>query len=163
MSQVQLSTILFLLRPGQVLLAMKKRGMGEGRWNGCGGKLEAGETAEQAAIRETHEEIGVVPRGPRLCADLAFDYVRGPRKAWRSYVYTATEWAGEPVETEEMIPRWFDLESLPLSEMWADDAFWLPRVLAGERLAGSFEFDGDDNVVRHELGPLAAGRRQPGS
>ena len=44
-------TLLFVLRPGHVLLGMKKRGFGEGRWNGFGGKVEEDETIEEAAIR----------------------------------------------------------------------------------------------------------------
>lgn len=37
---------------GRVLLGEKKRGFGEGYFNGFGGKVEAGETVQQAAIRE---------------------------------------------------------------------------------------------------------------
>ncbi len=54
-------SLLFLLREDEILLVMKKRGFGSGRWNGVGGKFESGETAEQATIRECQEEIGVTP------------------------------------------------------------------------------------------------------
>ncbi len=47
----KLFTLLFVLRPGQVLLGMKKRGFGKGRWNGFGGKVHKGESIEEAAIR----------------------------------------------------------------------------------------------------------------
>ena len=43
----------------RVLLGMKKRGFGEGRWNGFGGKVQEGETIEGAAKRELLEEAGV--------------------------------------------------------------------------------------------------------
>ena len=43
----------------QLLLGRKKRGFGEGKWNGFGGKLEPGETVEEAAVRELQEESGV--------------------------------------------------------------------------------------------------------
>ena len=53
-------TTLVLVHQGEkVLLGMKKRGFGQGRWNGFGGKLHEGETIEQAAKRETFEEAGV--------------------------------------------------------------------------------------------------------
>ena len=45
-------TLVFLRREGEVLLGMKKRGFGEGKWNGFGGKVEAGETIVEAAARE---------------------------------------------------------------------------------------------------------------
>lgn len=47
----KLLTLLFVLEPGRVLLGMKKRGFGEGRWNGFGGKVQGGETVEEGAIR----------------------------------------------------------------------------------------------------------------
>ena len=56
---MKLSTLCFLIEDDRILLAMKKRGFGEGKWNGVGGKVNEGETVEAAAIRETEEEIGV--------------------------------------------------------------------------------------------------------
>jgi 8-oxo-dGTP diphosphatase len=50
---------------------------------------------------------------------------------------------GDPVETEEAIPLWFELQKLPLDEMWEDDRLWLPRMLDGESFSGFFEFDGE--------------------
>ena len=47
----KLLTLLFVLEPGRVLLGMKKRGFGVGRWNGFGGKVQEGETIEEGAIR----------------------------------------------------------------------------------------------------------------
>ena len=58
---MKIVTLIFLRREQQLLLAMKKRGFGTGKWNGAGGKVEPGETIEQAAIRECQEEIGVMP------------------------------------------------------------------------------------------------------
>ena len=49
----KLLTLLFVLKPGQVLLGLKKRGFGEGRWNGFGGKVQPDEAIEEAAIRYT--------------------------------------------------------------------------------------------------------------
>lgn len=42
----------------KVLLGYKKRGFGEGKWNGFGGKLEPGETVAEAALREMKEVSG---------------------------------------------------------------------------------------------------------
>ena len=59
MEKVKHLTICFLHDDEKVLLAMKKRGFGEGWWNGYGGKLIEGETPEEAAIRELEEESGI--------------------------------------------------------------------------------------------------------
>lgn len=47
----KLLTLVMVVQPGRVLLGMKKRGFGAGRWNGFGGKVQAGETIEDAARR----------------------------------------------------------------------------------------------------------------
>ena len=56
-------------------------------------------------------------------------------------VFFGERWSGEPRESEEMVPEWFDAGSLPLDQMWDDEAYWLPRVLGGETLAGTITYD----------------------
>ena len=55
------TTLCLLRKENKILLAMKKRGFGTGKYNGVGGKIENGETLNEAMIRETKEEIGVIP------------------------------------------------------------------------------------------------------
>ena len=146
------ATCLFLRKDDQVLLAMKKRGFGEGKWNGVGGKIDPGETPEQAAIRETQEEIEVTPKNPRKAAELDFDeFHNGKPYNVKVHVYTATKWEGIPTETEEMAPRWFSIDELPLSEMWPDDEYWLERVLGGEVIRGYFKLDQADRIIEHTI------------
>ena len=54
----KLLTLVFVLKPGHVLLGMKKRGFGVGKWNGFGGKMHADESMVECAARELHEESG---------------------------------------------------------------------------------------------------------
>ena len=51
MTQNKLLTLVLVCNADKVLLGMKKRGFGEGRWNGFGGKVETGETIPEAAVR----------------------------------------------------------------------------------------------------------------
>jgi len=137
-------SLCFLMREQQVMLAMKKRGWGVGKWNGAGGKPEPGETIEETALRETWEEIGVVGRQPALVATLNFYFPYVPVESnWNQQVcvYLLRMWDGEPAESEEMAPRWFDVDRLPLDAMWADARLWLPRMLRGERLTADFLYD----------------------
>jgi 8-oxo-dGTP diphosphatase len=140
-----ITTLLFLVRDRQILLARKKRGHGVGKWNGTGGKLEPGETPEQAAVRECHEEIGVTPIQIENRGILHF--TQEPRldiySNLDSHLYICTEWKGEPTETEEMQPQWFATNDVPYDTMWPDDTHWLPAVIAGQSVEGWFHFDGD--------------------
>lgn len=145
-------TLLFLRRNDEVLLAMKKRGFGSGRYNGVGGKIEPGETEEAALIRECQEEIGVTPTSYRKVA--VHDFVqKDGENPWRMYVhaYICDEWEGEPVETEEMAPEWFKISNIPYDNMWQDDRFWIPQVLEGQKLVGKFTFDEQDNMLTHDI------------
>lgn len=146
-------TLLFLIRDQQILIAMKKRGFGANKWNGVGGKLEAGETIEQALIRETEEEIGVTPTNYWPVAELDFIQDAETDDPWHMYVYAylCDHWQGEPTESEEMAPRWFELDRIPYSKMWDDDEFWLPKVLAGQKVSGQFKFDAADKLIDHTI------------
>lgn len=145
-------TLLYLVKNDQVLLAMKKRGFGAGKWNGTGGKLEHGEKLRDAAIRECQEEIGVTPTNFWQVAEL--DFIGGSNKnQWRNYVhiYLCDKWKGEPTESEEMAPKWFNYIELPIGDMWDADKIWLPKVLAGKNIAGKITFDESDNMANCEL------------
>lgn len=146
-------TLLLLKSDDQILLAMKKRGFGAGKWNGVGGKIEAGESIESALVRECQEEIGVTPKNWRQVAELDFVQDAETADPWHMYVhaYITNEWEGEPVESEEMMPKWFDIEDIPYGDMWDDDEFWLPQVLDDKKVYGEFTFDENDKLLTHDV------------
>ncbi|MCR4311349.1 MAG: 8-oxo-dGTP diphosphatase [Candidatus Taylorbacteria bacterium] len=137
------TTLCFLVRKGEVLLAMKKRGFGVGKFNGVGGKVESGESVVQATIREAEEEIGVRIKqaDAKQKAHLTFFFEGKPEWNQECHVFVVSKWASDPVETDEMRPEWFQVQNLPFDGMWIDDPLWLPRVLRGESLKASFVFD----------------------
>jgi 8-oxo-dGTP diphosphatase len=138
------ATITFIVRGGEVLLIRKLRGLGAGKVNGPGGKLEPGETPLAGAIREVEEEIGVTPLDLEERAELRFQFVDG--YSIHAHVFVAGGFRGEPHTTPEAVPFWASRDALPFSEMWADDILWLPDVLNGATLHGYFVFDGDSMV-----------------
>jgi mutator protein MutT len=140
----------------RICLAMKKRGFGVGRWNGVGGKAEAGETAEESARRETHEEIGVELGKIKKAASLDFSFSCKPEWDQTVTVYLASSWRGEPVESEEMHPQWFGVADIPYGEMWPDDRFWLPSVLSGKSVKAEFVFGPEDAILAQKVEEVGA-------
>ena len=149
-------TLLFLVKKSggkitELCLAMKKRGFGAGRWNGAGGKLEPGETFEQAAIRETHEEIGVKPAKLQKIAHVKFIFPNKPEWNNNCSAYISESWQGELVESEEMRPEWFKVENLPFDKMWPDDKFWLPEIISGKYINAEFTFGEKDVILDKKI------------
>jgi mutator protein MutT len=148
-------TLLFLRRGEEILLAMKKRGFGAGKWNGVGGKLEPGETLEQAVVRECQEEINVTPVQFHKVAEHDFqEFHDGQPAHMLVHAYLCEEWEGEPAESEEMAPRWFKLTDIPYADMWEDDPHWLPQVLKGKLLKTTFQLDKNNKIVDKTVTPV---------
>jgi 8-oxo-dGTP diphosphatase len=142
------ATLLFVRRDGQVLLIRKKRGLGAGKINGPGGRLDNGELPLQCAIREAQEELHITPTGVQPRGELAFQFVDG--YALFVYVFSADGCDGEPQETDEATPIWTPLDAIPFDQMWADDRLWFPHLLDNQSFHGYFLFDGD-TLLGHSL------------
>ncbi|HMP75524.1 MAG TPA: 8-oxo-dGTP diphosphatase [Kiritimatiellia bacterium] len=138
---VERATLLFVIRDGHALLIRKKRGLGAGKINGPGGRLDPGETPEQCAIREVQEELLVTPTGIKPAGELLFQFADG--HSIHGYVFTATGCEGTPQSTNEADPLWTPLDRIPFDEMWADDRIWIPLMLEGRPFTGRFLFAGD--------------------
>lgn len=133
----------------QVLLGRKKTGLGAGKTVGLGGHVEPGESPVQAAAREVKEESGIHV-APEALVEAAYVTFWFPlRRHWNMdvWIYTSADWSGEAAETEEIMPRWFPVTGLPLDRMWDDARYWLPRVLAGERIRAVFTYADDCETV----------------
>jgi 8-oxo-dGTP diphosphatase len=142
------ATLLFVVQHGHVLLIRKKRGLGAGKINAPGGRLEPGEAPIAAAVREVQEEVFVTPFGVEARGQLSFQFVDG--YALHVHVFAAEGCEGEARETDEAIPHWTPLEHIPYAQMWADDAIWLPLMLGGREFCGRFVFDGD-TMLDHDV------------
>ena len=144
----QLVTLCFIVQDARVLLMRKKRGIGAGKINAPGGKVDPGEAPLAAAIRETEEEICVTPLRPELRGQLWFYFEGGP--TLRCLVYLAGAFHGEPQETAEALPSWYSVDGLPYGEMWEDDRLWLPMLLAGRHFEGEVHVTGE-NVTKQNI------------
>ncbi len=138
------ATLLFVIDGDRILLIRKKRGLGAGKINGPGGRIEPGESPKQCALRELHEEVGVHALSPVACGEHHFQFTDG--YSLHVYVFASRSFRGEPIETDEAVPLWVSCEEIPYDEMWEDDRLWLPHMLAGRPFVGWYLFDGDSMV-----------------
>ncbi len=133
-------TLCIPVQESKVLLGMKKRGFGVGRWNGFGGKIEQGEMIEEGVMRELYEEVGIQDGILEKAGVLEFSF-QNDEKVLEVHIFKLTNFTGEPIETEEMKPEWFSFEEIPFSQMWSDDEYWFPLFLQGKLFKGAFLFD----------------------
>ena len=135
------ATLLFVIKEGQVLLIHKKRGLGQGKVNGPGGKIEAGETPLECALRETEEEVCVRATGVSPAGELHFQFTDG--LSIHGYVFRAEDADGVPQETEEADPFWCALDEIPYEQMWEDDVTWFDALIERRFFRGYYIFEGD--------------------
>lgn len=153
------ATLCIPLKGDEVLLGMKKRGFGVGKYNSFGGKVKLGETIEEAALRELQEESGISSQLEHLTkvAEIDFYFPHKPEYDQTVHIYTVSTFSGEPQETEEMAFRWFNRNDIPYHQMWDDDKYWLPLVLEGKCLRGTVVFkdvNGENLVDDKEIGVI---------
>lgn len=143
--QFRESTLCLLIRGSRILLGMKKKEhFGEGKWNGFGGKRKLRDrTIRAAAIRELEEEAGVTADSEDLEHVAQVKFFDADEPLFDCAVFILRQWRGNPRETKEMRPQWFDLDAVPYNEMWAGDRLWWPIVLEGLKI---------DAVVRFKKG-----------
>lgn len=148
------TVLVFLQKNGQILLGKKLRGHGNGKWNGAGGKCQPNEWPEDCARREAREELGI--NAMKLTPVAVLHFTQKPTfdeySNITTYVYLCDEWEGEPKDSAELGDlTWFGADEIPYDAMWEDDTYWLPQVLAGEKITGDFKFDSDYRMTAHKV------------
>lgn len=99
-----------IVREGKLLIARRPEGKHmAGRWEFPGGKLERGESPEEAIEREIREELAVEIRAGRVYQAIAYSY---PEKDVLLLFYAAALVSGEPRPVEEAEIRWVTVEEL---------------------------------------------------
>ena len=147
-----ITTLCYILNGNnEVLLSMKKRGVGVGRWNGQGGKVKEGESLEGSVIREVEEETGLKVANLINRGVLEFVAPEKPEIQSRCHIYVTRDFEVNLIESEECYSKWHKLDELPLNEMWDDDVIWLEKLLVEEKeVRYRFFLNQDEKLEKHE-------------
>lgn len=141
----------------EILLGqIKKDGMLKGRFNGFGGKVEEGETIEQAAERELFEECQIKPLDMRKRGKVIFNFEPAGNPfdgnpQVELHIYSVTKFKGKPRETKEMYPQWFKHDQIPYAQMWPDDIYWLPLLLTEKNFEATFDLKDSNTITKYSI------------
>lgn len=145
------ATLCYVRSRGRTLMLHRNKKEGDvhrGKWNGLGGKLDAGESPEECVTRELREESGLTVLEPRLRGVLTFPAFK-PGEDWLVFVYTADRFEGTLGACAEGDLEWIDdgkILSLPL---WEGDKVFLPWLDGEKFFSGKFVYR-DGRLVSHE-------------
>jgi len=119
----------------------------EGKWNGLGGKFEAGETPEECIVREVLEESGLSIQSPKLCGLLMFPNFKG--NDWYVFVYTASDFTGELIDPPEGKLEWIPDEKILDLNLWESDHIFMSWIREGKLFSAKFEYEGNKMREHH--------------
>lgn len=156
---LQNTTLCLVVKDSRILLGRKKKKIGKGKYNGFGGKVKRGESAEKGAMRELHEETGgklVGEYGIRatayaLVGQITYIFPHKPEWDQVMHIYLVSLWEGTPRETDEMTIEWFDIKDIPYDQMWENDRKWLREVLQGKKVRGRVSHTNEEKTIDAQL------------
>lgn len=150
------TTVVYLRKDNKVLLGKKLRGFGMGKITAPGGKFEHGETPAECVVRECFEETGVRITKFEQVARVVYDDLHYKDKVERDlmHVFVATEWEGEPQDSDELDLEWYALRDIPYDKMWSDAKIFLPDILRGKKLEAYFHYNEKNEFTDYWVKPI---------
>ncbi|MGK9477680.1 NUDIX hydrolase [Melioribacter sp. OK-6-Me] len=139
---MQLATLCYVIENNKILMmhrVKKENDMHEGKWNGLGGKFEAGETPEECVIREVREESGLIITNPRLRGFITFPLFDG-EKDWYVFVYTASKFNGNLINSSEGNLEWIPYEEFGKLNLWEGDKIFIPWLFQEKFFSAKFVY-----------------------
>ena len=149
---MKLATLCYVRQNGQTLMVhrvKKANDIHQGKWNGLGGKLEAGESPEQCVAREVKEESGLEILEPRYHGLLVFAGFK--YDDWYVWIFSADKFHGQlATSSPEGILKWIPDEEISALNLWPSDLIFLPWLKGGKVFSARFQYAGDE-MLGHEV------------
>jgi len=147
---MKLATLCYVRKAGRTLMIhriKKPNDMHAGKWNGLGGKLEAGETPEECALREIREESGLTARSLRLRGIITFPGFAHDED-WYAFLFVVDDFSGELIDSPEGELRWIPDEELLALPLWPGDRIFIPWLDEPGFFSGKFVYK-EGELVEH--------------
>ncbi len=146
------ATLCYIRSGGRTLMMHRNKKEGDvhrGKWNGLGGKFEAGESPEECVVREIREESGLILLDPRLRGVLTFPAFKNGED-WLVFVYTATRFEGNLIACTEGDLEWVEDARLATLPLWEGDRIFLSWLEQDQFFSGKFTYL-DGRLAGHEV------------
>jgi len=145
-----LATLCYLKNNDKTLMVYRNKkpnDIHQGKWNGLGGKFEAGESPEECVIREVREESGFLSN-PKLHGLLMFPKFKGDN--WYVFVFTAHKFTGEIIDSPEGRLEWIPDDKLTSLNLWESDQIFFPWLEGESFFSAKFVYV-DDQMQNYEV------------
>lgn len=142
----KVTTLVYALRDGQVLLMQRRKWPNLGQWTALGGKVELNESPAECAMRELAEESGLLTTGRPELRLIITETSPLPDWQWLMFVYVVREFDGNlNTECVEGDLAWVPLDQVLALPIPQADALFYPYVIDGRPgpISMKFEYDGD--------------------
>lgn len=121
----------------------------EGKWNGLGGKFDAGESPEDCVIREVKEEAGLTITNPKLHGFISFPHFDG-KEDWYVFIFTAEEFSGELIDSHEGKLEWIPNDKLTKLNLWDGDKIFMEWLLQDKFFSAKFVYE-NGKIIYHKV------------
>ncbi len=129
-----LATLGYILSPDgrEVLMVQRNKRPDDlhyGKYNGLGGKLDAGESVADCMRREILEESGIIVEALKLRGTISWPGFGKRGEDWFAFVFRIEQWSGTPhTGNHEGTLAWVDRDKLLDLPLWESDRLFLPMV-----------------------------------
>ncbi|MCT4595194.1 MAG: 8-oxo-dGTP diphosphatase [Anaeromicrobium sp.] len=150
---MKLATLCYIQGDNKTLLLhriKKKNDVHKGLWIGLGGKLEDGESPEDCVKREVKEESGLIIKKPKLRGIMTFPKFKD-NEDWHVFLYTANEFYGEIIESDEGVLKWVENNKVLDMPTWEGDLIFLKWLLEDRGMFSAKFIYENKKLMAHEV------------
>ncbi len=121
----------------------------KGKWNGLGGKFEAGESPEECARREILEESGLKVHSLKLKGIITFPLFDG-KDDWYVFLFTSDNFEGSLIDSLEGTLEWIPTNKLTGINLWDGDKIFIPWLLGDKFFSAKFNYN-EGKFIDHKV------------